>query len=77
MISTPWAVSSGPLGSHDVQKAASVIAPGNSAGIVVYENLWAVPLKAALRRGGGQLVASGRMPAQAAVASQKGGRADA
>jgi hypothetical protein len=32
---------------------------------VVYENLWAAPLAAALRRGGAQPVASGRIPTEA------------
>ncbi len=46
-----------------------MIEPGNSAGILVYENVWAAPFAAALRRGGGQLVASGRIPVQAILAS--------
>jgi hypothetical protein len=41
-----------------------VLEPGNSAGILVYENLWAAPFAAALRRGGAQVVASGRIPYQ-------------
>ena len=61
--------SSGLLGQDDVDEAASVIEPGNSAGILVYENVWAAPFAAALRRGGGQLVASGRIPVQAILAS--------
>ena len=50
-------------------EAASVIEPGNSAGILVYENVWAAPFAAALRRGGAQLVASGRIPVQAILAA--------
>ena len=61
--------SSGLLGQDDVDEAASVIEPGNSAGILVYENVWAAPFAAALRRGGAQLVASGRIPVQAILAS--------
>jgi hypothetical protein len=60
---------SGLLGPDDIDEAASVIAPGDSAGILVYENLWAAPFAAALRRGGGQLVAGGRIPVQAVLAS--------
>jgi hypothetical protein len=37
--------------------------------VLVYENLWAAPLAIALRRGGGQLVASGRIPVQALLAA--------
>ena len=61
--------SSGLLGQDDVDEAVSVIEPGNSAGILVYENVWAAPFAAALRRGGGQLVASGRIPVQAILAA--------
>jgi hypothetical protein len=61
--------SSGLLGEDDIDEATSVIEPGSSAGILVYENVWAAPFAAALRRGGGQLVASGRIPVQAILAS--------
>ena len=57
--------SSGLLGPDDIEEASSVIEPGNSAGILVYENVWAAPFATALRRGGAQLVASGRIPVQA------------
>jgi len=60
---------SGLLGPDDIDEAASVIGPGDSAGILVYENLWAAPFATALRRGGGQLVAGGRIPVQALLAS--------
>ncbi len=61
--------SSGLLAEDDIGDATSVIEPGSSAGILVYENVWAAPFAAALRRGGGQLVASGRIPVQAILAS--------
>jgi hypothetical protein len=54
--------SSGLLGPDDLEEASAVIEPGSSAGILVYENTWAAPFAAALRRGGAQLVASGRIP---------------
>ena len=63
------APASGLLGSDDIEEATSILEPGNSAGILVYENVWAGPFAAALRRGGGQLVASGRIPVQAILAS--------
>ena len=59
---------SGLLSDEDISEATSVIEPGNSAGILVYENVWAGPLAAAIRRGGGQLVASDRIPVQAILA---------
>ncbi len=62
-------VSSGLLDQDDIDDATSVIEPGSSAGILVYENVWAAPFAAALRRAGGQLVASGRIPVQALMAS--------
>jgi hypothetical protein len=61
--------SSGLLGDDDVEDAGSVLEPGSSAGILVYENLWAAPFASAVRRGGGQLVASGRIPVQAVLAA--------
>ena len=61
--------SSGLLGQDDIDEATSIIEPGNSAGILVYENVWAAPFAAALRRGGAQLVASGRIPVQAILAA--------
>jgi hypothetical protein len=69
--------SSGLLDSEDVRDAASVIEPGCSAGILVYENVWAAPLAAALRRGGGQVVATGRIPVHAALASLEAAEIDA
>jgi Family of unknown function (DUF6325) len=61
--------SSGMLGQDDVDEAGGVLEPGSSAGILIYENRWAAPFAAALRRGGGQLVASGRIPHEAVVAA--------
>jgi len=61
--------SSGLLGEDELDEAAAAIEPGSSAGILVYENVWAAPFAAALRRGGAQLVASGRIPVQALLAS--------
>ncbi len=60
--------SSGLLGRDDLDEAAAAIEPGNSAGIIVYENTWAAPLAMAWRRGGAQVVAAGRIPVQAILA---------
>jgi hypothetical protein len=60
---------SGLIGRDDVEDAGTVLEPGSSAGILVYENRWAAPFATALRRGGGQLVASGRIPVQAILAA--------
>ncbi len=61
--------SSGLLGDDDIKEAGGVLEPGSSAGILVYENVWAGPFAAAVRRSGGQLVASGRIPVQAVLAA--------
>jgi Family of unknown function (DUF6325) len=61
--------SSGLLGYEDLQEAAAALDPGTSAAVLVWENRWAAPVAAALRRSGGQLVASGRIPVQAVLAA--------
>ncbi len=60
--------SSGLLDQQDLDEAAAVLEPGTLAAVMVWENLWAAPVAAALRRSGGQLVASGRIPIQAILA---------
>ena len=61
--------SSGLISDDDIQEAGGILEPGSSAGILVYENVWAGPFAAAVRRGGGQRVASGRIPIQAMLAA--------
>jgi hypothetical protein len=61
--------SSGLLGQDDLVEAAAALEPGNSAAVLIYENLWAAPFAAALRRGGAELVASGRIPVPADLAA--------
>ena len=61
--------SSGLLGQDDLDEAASVLEPGTSAAVLLWENTWAAPVATALRRSGGQLVASGRIPIQAILAA--------
>jgi hypothetical protein len=60
---------SGLLGQDDLEEAATALEPGTVAGVLVWENRWAAPVATALRRSGGQLVASGRIPVQALLAS--------
>jgi hypothetical protein len=54
---------------EDLRDAAGVIDPGSSAGILVYENAWAGPFAAALRRNGARLIADGRIPIQTILAA--------
>ena len=56
--------SSGLLDENDYDEAGAALEPGASAAIVLYENRWARPFAAAVRRSGAQLVASGRIPAE-------------
>jgi hypothetical protein len=62
-------VESGLLSDEDTDQAAAALEPGTSAALLVYENCWAAPFATAVRRGGGQLVASGRIPIQAVVSA--------
>jgi hypothetical protein len=61
--------SSGLLSDDDTAEAAEALEPGTSAALLVYENRWAAPFAAAVRRSGGQLVANGRIPIQALLAA--------
>jgi Family of unknown function (DUF6325) len=61
--------SSGLLGDDDVAEAGNALEPGTSAALLVFENSWAAPFAAAVRRSGGQLVASGRIPVQDVLAA--------
>ena len=54
--------SSGLLSDDDVAAAAEAIEPGTSAVMIVYENRWAAPFVAAVRRNGGVPIAFQRIP---------------
>jgi len=57
------------LAEEDVAHLAASMDPGTTAGVLIWENLWAAPFAAAARRSGGQLIANGRIPIQAILAS--------
>jgi hypothetical protein len=57
------------LAEEDVVHLAASMEPGTIAGVLVWENLWAAPFASAARRAGGQLIATGRIPIQAILAS--------
>jgi hypothetical protein len=59
----------GLLAESDVDEIGRVLEPGSSAAVLVWENVWAAPFGAAVRRSGGQLVAGGRIPTQAILAA--------
>jgi len=59
---TIWdSASSGLLDQSDIDQVAAVIEPGSLAGILVYENMWSVPLMTALDRSSARLVGNGRI----------------
>ena len=57
------------LAADDVADLAEAMEPGSTAGVLIWENLWAAPFASAARRSGGQLIADGRIPIQAIIAS--------
>jgi hypothetical protein len=69
--------SSGLISDEDVGEAAGALEPGTSAALLVFENTWAAPFVAAVRRSGGELVASGRIPAEDVLAALDAAEANA
>ena len=61
--------STGLLDEEDHAEAGAALEPGTSAALLVYENTWAAPFATAVRRSGGQLVASGRIPIEDILAA--------
>ena len=57
------------LAQEDVDHLAAAMEPGSTAGVLIWENLWAARFAAAARHSGGQLIATGRIPMQAIIAS--------
>ena len=57
------------LAADDVDHLAAAMEPGSTAGVLIWENLWAAPFASAVRHSGGQLIANGRIPFQAIIAS--------
>ena len=60
------------LAADDVVHLAAGMENGSTAGVVVWENLWAAPFASAARRAGGQLIATGRIPVQAIPRGRRG-----
>ena len=57
------------LAEEDIEHLAAAMDPGSTAGVLIWENLWAAPFATAARQSGGQLIATGRIPIQAIIAS--------
>jgi hypothetical protein len=65
------------LAEDDVEHLAAAMDPGSTAGVLIWENLWAAPFASAARHSGGQLIATGRIPIQAIIASIEADEASA
>ena len=65
------------LAAEDFEHLAAAMEPGSTAGVLIWENLWAAPFASAARRAGGQLIANGRIPIQAIIASIEADEASA
>ena len=63
------------LAESDVEEIGTMLEPGSMAAVLVWENTWAAPFATAVRRSGGQLVTSGRIPTQAILAAIDADRA--
>ena len=59
------------LAEDDVAHLAAAMDPGSTAGVLIWENIWAAPFGAAARRAGGQLIANGRIPIQGIIAAME------
>ena len=64
-----WGLSSGLLDQSDIDQVAEAIEPGSLAGILVYENVWAVPMWTAIDRSSARLVGAGRIVADDLIAA--------
>jgi hypothetical protein len=65
------------LAEEDIEHLAAAMDPGSTAGVLIWENLWAAPFASAARRSGGQLIATGRIPIQSIIASIEADEASA
>ncbi len=51
------------VSEEDLLAAGAELAPESSAAVIIWENTWAAPFATAVRASGGEVVASGRLPA--------------
>jgi uncharacterized protein DUF6325 len=62
------------LAEEDIEEIGETLQPGSAAAVLVWENTWAAPFGSAVRRSGGELLGSGRIPTQALVAAVQADR---
>jgi hypothetical protein len=61
------------LSDEDLEYAAEALEPGDSAAVLVWEDVWAAGLAKALRNAGAELVALERVPRELVVAAVAAG----
>ena len=62
------------LAEQDIEEIGASLEPGSAAAVLVWENTWAGPFGSAIRRSGGELLATGRIPTQALIAAVEADR---
>jgi uncharacterized protein DUF6325 len=62
------------LAEEDIEEIGATLEPGSAAAVLVWENTWAAPFGSAVRRSGGELVTTGRIPTQALIAAVEADR---
>ena len=62
------------LADEDVEEIGETLEPGSAAAVLVWKNTWAAPFGSAVRRAGGELLGSGRIPTQALIAAVEADR---
>jgi hypothetical protein len=62
------------LAEEDIDEIGGSLGPGSAAAVLVFENTWAAPFGSAVRRSGGELVTTGRIPTQALIAAVEADR---
>ena len=65
------------LAEEDVEQIGEMLEPASAAAVLVWENSWAAPFASSIRRSGGELVTTGRIPTQALIAAVEADRAAA
>ena len=64
-------VAEGLFNDEDLEAAAAELAPGSSAAMLVWENLWAKRIAQATRDSGGELLDFGRLPHEVVQAARE------
>ena len=62
------------LAEQDIEEIGASLEPGSAAMVLVWENSWAAPFSSAVRKSGGELLTTGRIPSQALIAAVEADR---